>query len=137
MLIDTCSNVDCSKESSAVTVFVGFSGNYVVVLAEGFSCSPFPGSEICERQFFPITKSMSPVVALKIIQALFNPGVALRGIPFLADIKARNIVDARFLFRRIVIKVGDAAEVSPEPLHGFVGVVGGPRSRRAEFESLA
>ena len=79
---------------------------------------------------------MSPVVALKIIQALFNPGVALGGIPFLVDVEARNIMDARFLFWRIVVKVGDAAEVSPEPLHGFVGVVGGPRSRRAEFESL-
>lgn len=80
---------------------------------------------------------MSPVVALKIIQALFNPGVALGGIPFLADVEARNIMDARFLFWRIVEMVGDAAEVSPEPLHGFVGVVGGPRSRRAEFESFA
>ena len=79
---------------------------------------------------------MSSVVALKIIQALFNPGVALGGIPFLADVEARNIMDARLLFWRIVIIVGDATEVSPEPLHGFVGVVGGPRSRRAEFESL-
>ena len=136
MLIDTCSNVDCSRESSTATVFVGFSGNYVVVLAQGSSCSPFPGSEICEQQFFPIAKAMAPVVALKIIQALSNPGVALRGIPFLADVEARIVVDARPLSGRIIIMVGDTAEVSPQPLHSFVGVVSGPRSRRAEFQSF-
>ena len=95
------------------------------------------GSKICERECFLVTEAMSPVVALKIIQVLFNPGIVLGSIPLFADVKTGDVVDPWLLSGRVVIVVGFAANVPPEPFHGFIDVVGWPRSRGAELESLA
>ena len=60
--------------------------------------------------------------------------VAFRGVPLLANVELWDVSDPWFLFGRIVVEVGDAADVLAKPFQGFVDVVGGPWSRRAKFE---
>ena len=74
------------------------------------------------------------VVAFKIVQALFNVGVALWGVPFLANVEPWDVPDPWLLFGRIVVMICHAANVFAKPFQGFVDVVGGPWSRGAKFE---
>ena len=60
--------------------------------------------------------------------------VAFRGVPLLADVELWDVSDPWLLFGRIVVEVGDAADVLAKPFQGFVDVVGGPWSRGAKFE---
>ena len=55
----------------------------------------------------------------------------------MADVKSRDVPDSWLLFGRVKTMVGDAAGAPSEPFHGFIDVVGWPRSRVAELEPLA
>ena len=79
---------------------------------------------------------MAPVVSLKIIQAIFYLGIIFRRRPFSTYVEARDVSDSWLLSGRIVIKIGNVAYVPSEPLHCFVGVVGGTWPSGAELESL-
>ena len=84
-----------------------------------------------------IAERATSEVALKIIQAPLNLGVAFWSSPFLADVKSRDVPDSWLLFGRVKIMVGDAADVPFETFHGFVVIVGGSWPCGTELETHA
>ena len=92
------------------------------------------GLRFVSDSFFLVAKAAPSVVAFEIFQALLNVRVAIGGVSLLANVELWDVPNPWLLFGRIVVVVGDAADVLAKPFQGFVDVVGGPWSRRAKFE---
>ena len=73
-------------------------------------------------------------MSLKIIQASLDGRIAIRGIPFLADVESRYVPDSWSLFGRIEVMVGGATDVSSELFHGFINIVDRSWPRRTELQ---
>ena len=83
-----------------------------------------------------MAKSAPSQEAFKIVQASFDIWITFRGSPFLANIQSRYVPNSWLLSGRIKMMVGDMSDVSSEPFHGFVDVVGRSWPRGAELEPL-
>ena len=51
------------------------------------------GLRFVSESFFLVAEAAPSVVAFKIVQALFNVGVALWGVPFLANVEPWDVPD--------------------------------------------
>ena len=91
MLFNSLSIVDRSGKCSATHVFVSFSDHDSVVFAKGFSCSPFSGGQITERESFLVAETVASVMTLKIIQAIFHLGIILRRRPLSTYVEAGDV----------------------------------------------
>ena len=64
-------------------------------------------------------------MAFKVLEEFLNMRVAFRGVPLLADVEFWDAPYPWLLFGWVVVEVCHTANVSVEPLQGFVDVVGG------------